>query len=125
MSVTAYDRVRAAREKNRPTGLDYIKNLFGTFLECHGDRCYADDPAIVGGIAEFQGQPVTVIAIEKGHNTKEHLYRNFGAPNPEGYRKAVRLMKQAEKFHRPVICLVDTSGAFLSLIHISEPTRRS
>ena len=88
MSVSAYDRVRAAREKNRPTGLDYIHNLFGTFRECHGDRCYADDPAIVGGIAAFQGQPVTVIAIEKGHSTKEHLYRNFGAPNPEGYRKA-------------------------------------
>lgn len=115
MSVTAYDRVRAAREKSRPTGLDYIKNLFGTFLECHGDRCYADDPAIVGGIAEFQGQPVTVIAIEKGHNTKEHLYRNFGAPNPEGYRKALRLMKQAEKFRRPVVCFVDTSGAYCGL----------
>ncbi|MEE0416727.1 MAG: acetyl-CoA carboxylase carboxyl transferase subunit alpha [Clostridiales bacterium] len=115
MSVSAYDRVRAAREKNRPTGLDYIHNLFGTFLECHGDRCYADDPAIVGGIAAFQGQPVTVIAIEKGHSTKEHLYRNFGAPNPEGYRKAQRLMKQAEKFHRPVICFVDTSGAFCGI----------
>ena len=112
MSVTAYDRVRAAREKNRPTGLDYIRTLFSPFLECHGDRRYADDPAIVGGIGEFQGRPVTVIAIEKGHTTKEHLYRNFGAPNPEGYRKAIRLMKQAEKFHRPVICLVDTSGAF-------------
>ena len=100
MSVSAYDRVRAAREKNRPTGLDYIHNLFGTF---------------VGGIAAFQGQPVTVIAIEKGHSTKEHLYRNFGAPNPEGYRKAQRLMKQAEKFHRPVICFVDTSGAFCGI----------
>lgn len=115
MSVSAYDRVRAAREKNRPTGLDYIHNLFGTFLECHGDRCYADDPAIVGGIAAFQGQPVTVIAIEKGHSTKEHLYRNFGAPNPEGYRKAQRLMKQAEKFHRPVVCFVDTAGAYCGL----------
>lgn len=112
MSVTAYDRVRAAREKSRPTGLDYIRTLFGTFLECHGDRRFADDPAIVGGIAEFQGRPVTVIAIEKGHTTKERLFRNFGAPNPEGYRKAIRLMKQAEKFHRPVICFVDTSGAF-------------
>ena len=112
MSVTAYDRVRAARGKNRPTGLDYIRTLFSPFLECHGDRCYADDPAVVGGIAEFQGRPVTVIAIEKGHTTRERLYRNFGAPNPEGYRKAIRLMKQAEKFHRPVICLVDTSGAY-------------
>ncbi len=115
MSASAYERVRAAREKNRPTSLDYIGALFGTFLECHGDRRFADDPAIVGGIAELQGRPVTVIAIEKGHTTKEHLYRNFGAPNPEGYRKALRLMGQAEKFHRPVICFVDTSGAFCGI----------
>ena len=115
MSVSAYDRVRAAREKNRPTGLDYIHNLFGTFLECHGDRCYADDPAIVGGIAAFQGQPVTVIAIDRGKDTKEKIKRNFGSAHPEGYRKALRQMKLVEKFNRPVICFIDTSGAYCGI----------
>lgn len=112
MSVIPYDRVKAARDAGRPTGLDYIKNIFKNFIEMHGDRCYADDKAIVGGIARLDGNPVTVIAIEKGHNTKERNYRNFGAPHPEGYRKALRLMKQAEKFGRPVICFIDTSGAY-------------
>ena len=101
MSVIPYDRVKAAREADRPTGLDYIKNIFKNFIEMHGDRCYADDKAIVGGIA-----------IEKGHNARERNYRNFGAPHPEGYRKALRLMKQAEKFGRPVVCFIDTSGAY-------------
>ena len=112
MSNMAYERVRLARDNSRPTGIDYIKNIFQRFIEFHGDRRYADDPAIVGGIARLNGTPVTVIAIEKGHTAKERAYRNFGAPNPEGYRKALRLMKQAEKFGRPVICFVDTSGAY-------------
>lgn len=112
MNVIPYDRVKAARDAGRPTGLDYIKNIFKNFIEMHGDRCYADDKAIVGGIARLDGSPVTVIAIEKGHNAKERNYRNFGAPHPEGYRKALRLMKQAEKFGRPVICFIDTSGAY-------------
>ncbi len=112
---TAYDYVRAARSKDRPSGLDYISNLFTGFLELHGDRRFADDPAIVGGLAMLDEVPVTVIAMEKGKDTKDRIRRNFGAPNPEGYRKALRLMKQAEKFHRPVICFVDTSGAFCGI----------
>lgn len=115
MSEVAYERVKLARDNNRPTGLDYIKNIFKGFMEFHGDRRYADDPAIVGGIARLDGEPVTVIAIEKGHTAKERTYRNFGAPNPEGYRKALRLMKQAEKFGRPIICFIDTSGAFCGI----------
>ena len=89
MSRTVYERVKLARDKDRPTGLDYIRNIFKGFIEFHGDRRYADDPAIVGGIARLDGAPVTVIAIEKGHTAKERTYRNFGAPNPEGYRKAL------------------------------------
>jgi acetyl-CoA carboxylase carboxyl transferase subunit alpha len=112
MNVTPYDRVKTARDSGRPTGIDYIRNIFKNFIELHGDRCYGDDKAIVGGVARLEGTPVTVIAIEKGHNVKERNYRNFGAPHPEGYRKALRLMKQAEKFGRPVICFVDTSGAY-------------
>lgn len=111
MSGTAYARVKLARENSRPTGSDYIKHIFRGFIELHGDRRYADDPAIVGGIARLNGMPVTVIATEKGHTAKERAARNFGAPNPEGYRKALRLMRQAEKFGRPIICLIDTSGA--------------
>lgn len=115
MTQTSYDRVKLARDNGRPTGLDYIQNVFKDFLELHGDRRFADDPAIVGGIATLCGDPVTVIAIEKGHTAKERSLRNFGAPHPEGYRKALRLMKQAEKFGRPVICFVDTPGAFCGL----------
>ena len=115
MNETAYERVKLARDNKRPTGLDYISNIFEGFLEFHGDRRYADDPAIVGGIARLGDMPVTVIAMEKGHSAKERSYRNFGAPNPEGYRKALRLMKQAEKFGRPIICLVDTSGAYCGI----------
>ncbi|MBQ7131747.1 MAG: acetyl-CoA carboxylase carboxyltransferase subunit alpha [Oscillospiraceae bacterium] len=107
-----YDKVKLARNIKRPTGLDYINNIFENFFELHGDRRYADDRAIVGGVAYLDEIPVTVIAIEKGHSTKERAMRNFGAPHPEGYRKALRLMKQAEKFGRPVICFIDTSGAF-------------
>ncbi|PWM69250.1 MAG: acetyl-CoA carboxylase carboxyl transferase subunit alpha [Eubacteriales Family XIII. Incertae Sedis bacterium] len=113
--MTAYERVKIARSEKRPTGLDYINNIFKTFYEFHGDRFYADDTAIVGGIAYLEKMPVTVIAIEKGHSAKERAFRSFGMPNPEGYRKALRLMKQAEKFHRPVICFVDTSGAFCGI----------
>mgnify|MGYP002508710716 FL=1 len=110
-SQTPYERVRLARDSRRPTGLDYIRNVFEDFVELNGDRRFGDDPAIVGGIARLNGNPVTVIAIEKGHTAKERSERNFGAPCPEGYRKALRLMKQAEKFGRPVVCFVDTSGA--------------
>ena len=115
MSGIAYERVKLARDSKRPTGLDYIKNIFKGFTEFHGDRRYADDPAIVGGIAKLNNTPVTVIAIEKGHTAKERTYRNFGMPGPEGYRKALRLMKQAEKFGRPIICFVDTSGAYCGI----------
>ena len=109
--ATAYERVRIARGAKRPTGIDYLQNVFHGFFELHGDRRYADDPAIVGGMAYLGATPVTVIAIEKGHTAKERVQRGFGAPQPEGYRKALRLMRQAEKFHRPVVCFVDTSGA--------------
>ena len=112
MNQTPYDRVKLARSGGRPTGLDYIQQIFQGFIELHGDRRFADDPAIVGGVARLEGQPVTVLAMEKGHTAKERARRNFGAPHPEGYRKALRLMKQAEKFGRPVICFVDTSGAY-------------
>lgn len=107
----AYERVKAARANQRPTGLDYIGGIFTDFFELHGDRRSGDDAAIVGGVAYLDEMPVTVLAIEKGHNTKSRLERNFGAPSPAGYRKALRLMQQAEKFHRPVLCFVDTSGA--------------
>ena len=111
MNKTAYERVKTARSIHRPTGLDYIGGIFEDFFELHGDRRFADDGAIVGGIATLEGQPVTVIAIEKGRTTQDRTRRNFGAPGPEGYRKALRLIKQAEKFRRPVVCLIDTSGA--------------
>lgn len=112
---SSYERVKLARDSKRPTGVDYIKNIFKNFIELHGDRRFADDKAIVGGIARLGGMAVTVIAIEKGHTSRERVERNFGAPNPEGYRKALRLMKQAEKFGRPVICFVDTSGAYCGI----------
>ena len=115
MKLTAYDRVKTARDNKRPTGLDYINGIFTDYFELHGDRRYADDAAVAGGVARLNGMPVTVIAIEKGHSTKERMARSFGAPNPEGYRKALRLMHQAEKFHRPVICFIDTSGAYCGI----------
>ena len=113
--LTAWERVEKARKKDRPVGTDYIQALFEGFQEFHGDRGFRDDPAIVGGIAWFHDRPVTVIAEAKGTTTKENVKRNFGMPYPEGYRKALRLMKQAEKFHRPVICFVDTPGAFCGM----------
>ena len=115
MSQTPYERVKTARDSQRPTGLDYIRNVFEEFLELHGDRHFADDGAVVGGIGYFDGCPVTVIGQQKGKTTKENITRNFGMPSPEGYRKALRLMKQAEKFRRPIICFVDTPGAFCGM----------
>jgi len=111
----AYEKVKIARSNKRPTSVDYIDRILTDFIELHGDRRYADDGAVVGGIARLEGKAVTVIGIEKGRNTKERMQHSFGSPNPEGYRKALRLMKQAEKFHRPVICFVDTSGAYCGI----------
>lgn len=111
-ALTAWDRIELVRHKDRPTANDYIGMLFEDFLELHGDRVYGDDAAIVGGIARFGGQPVTVLAQVKGKTLEENKRTNFAMAHPEGYRKALRLMKQAEKFHRPVVCLVDTPGAY-------------
>ncbi|WP_047155309.1 acetyl-CoA carboxylase carboxyl transferase subunit alpha [Aneurinibacillus tyrosinisolvens] len=111
-NLTPWQRVQIARHPMRPTTLDYIPLLFENFIELHGDHYYGDDKAIVGGIAKFEGIPVTIIGQLRGRDTKENLLRNFGMPNPEGYRKALRLMKQAEKFNRPIITLIDTKGAF-------------
>lgn len=113
--ISAWERVQLSRRKDRPTGSDYIRHLFTDFIEFHGDRYYKDDRAIIGGIAKFKGIPVTVIAQEKGRTTKENIEHNFGMPSPDGYRKALRLMKQAEKFGRPILCFVDTPGAFCGL----------
>ncbi len=111
--MTAYEKVMAARDANKLTAVDYIAHMFGdSFIELHGDRRFADDKAIVAGLCMLYDTPLTVIGIEKGRNTKERMEHNFGQAQPEGYRKALRLMKQAEKFHRPVLCLVDTSGAY-------------
>lgn len=115
MPISAYERVKIARGGKRPTGADFIDHLFTGFFELHGDRRFADDAAIIGGVAYLDTLPATVIAIEKGHTARERLQRSFGAPNPEGYRKALRLMTQAEKFHRPVLCFVDTSGAYCGI----------
>lgn len=114
-TMTPWEKVNTARHKDRPNGKYFIENIFEDFLELHGDRTFGDDKAIVGGIAKIAGISTTVIAITKGENTKENIERNFGMPNPEGYRKALRLMKQAEKFNRPVICFVDTPGAFCGI----------
>ncbi len=113
--LTPYDRVQIARKKNRPTITDYIDVLFDDFIELKGDRLGAEDESILGGIASFRGMPVTVIGHRKGRTTEENIKYNFGMTSPEGYRKAVRLMKQAEKFHRPVITFVDTPGAYPGL----------
>lgn len=113
--MKAYERLIKARAKGRPTSLEFITNIFEDFYELHGDRLFGDDPAVIGGLARLNGTPVTVIGIEKGVDTKDKVVRNFGSANPEGYRKALRLMKQAEKFHRPVVCLVDTSGAYCGI----------
>lgn len=111
-ALSAWQKVQLARHAGRPTTLDYIRELFEDFIELHGDRYYQDDPAIVGGIALFRGIPVTVIGHQKGKDTNQNLKRNFGMPHPEGYRKACRLMTQAERFERPVVCFIDTQGAY-------------
>jgi len=108
----AWERVQLARHPKRPHALDYIQKLFPEFQELHGDRAYADDAAIVGGFGLFDGRPVMVIGQQKGRDTKQKLIRNFGMPKPEGYRKALRLMELAAKFHRPIITLLDTPGAY-------------
>ena len=110
-----WKRVEMARHPERPYSLDYIERIFDSFIELHGDRAYGDDAAIIGGIASLNGIPVTLIANQKGRSLKENMRRNHGMANPEGYRKALRLAKQAEKFHRPIITFVDTSGAYPGL----------
>jgi len=110
--LTRWDRVLMARDNTRPVSSDYIENLFEDFIEFHGDRYFKDDPAIIGGIGVINGIPCTVIGLQKGKNTEDNIYRNFAMAHPEGYRKALRLMKQAEKFRRPIITFVDTQGAY-------------
>lgn len=111
-TLKPWDRVQIARLQERPTLLDYIPHIFDDFIEFHGDRNFRDDPAIIGGIAYFNGLPVTVIGQQRGKDTKDNIYRNFGMAHPEGYRKALRLMKQAEKFQRPIFTFIDTKGAY-------------
>lgn len=114
-SLSPHDRVLLSRDKDRPTMLDYIERICSNFIELHGDRLFKDDTAMVGGIGRVGPYNVTLIGQQKGHNTKEKIRRNFGMPHPEGYRKALRLMKQAEKFKRPIVTFIDTSGAFCGL----------
>jgi acetyl-CoA carboxylase carboxyl transferase subunit alpha len=111
-NLTTWQRVQIARHPRRPYTMDYVQRVFTDFTELHGDRCFAEDRAIIGGLARFEGRPIMVIGHQKGRNTKENLLRNFGMPHPEGYRKALRLMHMAEKFHNPIICFIDTPGAF-------------
>ena len=113
--IEEWDRVIEARKPERPKALDYINYIFEDFIEMHGDRYFGDDKAVIGGIASIENIPVTVIGEQKGKSTKENMERNFGMPNPEGYRKALRLMKQAEKFNRPIITFIDTPGAYPGL----------
>lgn len=110
--IKAWDRLTLARMIERPNAEDYIKLIFNNFFELHGDRNYRDDKSIIAGIGVLDNIPVTIIGIQKGKNLKENMERNFGSPCPEGYRKALRLMKQAEKFNRPIICFINTSGAY-------------
>ncbi|RNB89558.1 acetyl-CoA carboxylase carboxyl transferase subunit alpha [Brevibacillus fluminis] len=110
--LTPWQRVQLSRHPQRPTTLDYINHIFTDFIEFHGDRLFGDDMAIVGGIAYLDGRPITVIGHQKGKDTKENIARNFASPHPEGYRKALRLMQQANKFKRPIICFINTQGAF-------------
>ncbi len=110
--MTPWDRVLVSREQKRPSSLEYINEIFDDFIEFHGDRYFGDDKAIVGGLASINGMNVTVVGEQKGTDTKDNIYRNFGMPTPEGYRKALRLMQQAEKFNRPIVTFVDTPGAF-------------
>lgn len=114
-NLTPWERVKISRSAERPTSLDYITTIFDRYMSLHGDRLFGDDGAIVGGLASIDGMPVTVVGQQKGRSTKENIKRNFGMPSPEGYRKTMRLMRQAEKFHRPIICFVDTPGAFCGI----------
>ncbi len=114
--MEAFDIVKAARDEGRPTAIDYINEIIDDFMEFHGDRLHGDDGAVIGGIGKVGNMPVTVIGVEKGKNTEDRIAHNFGSARPEGYRKALRLMKQAEKFRRPVLCFVDTAGAFCDLL---------
>ena len=109
--MQAYDRIKCTRRAGRATSQDYIRAIVRDFTELHGDRRFGDDPAVIGGVGFLGGSPVTVIGIEKGHSLTERMARNFGCVSPEGYRKALRLMREAEKFHRPILCFVDTQGA--------------
>ncbi|RDW21583.1 acetyl-CoA carboxylase carboxyl transferase subunit alpha [Oceanobacillus chungangensis] len=111
-NLKPWDRVQMARHPERPTTMDYVEEIFTSFIEFHGDRYFGDDEAIIAGIAYYHDQPVTVIGHQRGKDTKENIRRNFGMPHPEGYRKALRHMKQAEKFNRPIICFIDTKGAY-------------
>lgn len=110
--LTRWQKTQLSRHFNRPTALDFIEKLFTDFVELHGDRKFADDPAIIGGIARFQGEPVVVVGHQKGRTIQDKVARNFGMPNPEGYRKALRLMELAERFEKPLITLIDTPGAY-------------
>ncbi|MFZ5627138.1 MAG: acetyl-CoA carboxylase carboxyltransferase subunit alpha [Bacillota bacterium] len=114
-SLTPWQKVQIARHPQRPTTLDYINLIFADFIELHGDRNFADDAALVGGIALLEGRPVTVLGHQKGRDTRENIARNFGMPHPEGYRKAIRLMEQAQRFKRPIITFIDTPGAFCGI----------
>ncbi|HCX2165597.1 TPA: acetyl-CoA carboxylase carboxyltransferase subunit alpha [Staphylococcus aureus] len=111
-NLKPWDRVQIARLQERPTTLDYIPYIFDSFMELHGDRNFRDDPAMIGGIGFLNGRAVTVIGQQRGKDTKDNIYRNFGMAHPEGYRKALRLMKQAEKFNRPIFTFIDTKGAY-------------
>lgn len=113
--MSAFDIVKIARKTSRPSALEYINYIFDDFIEFHGDRLFRDDKAVVGGIAVLNNIPCTVVGIQKGHTIEENIERNFGSPHPEGYRKALRLMKQAEKFNRPVISFINTAGAFCGI----------
>jgi acetyl-CoA carboxylase carboxyl transferase subunit alpha len=123
-SLTPWQRVQLARHPKRPYTMDYINEIFTDFIELHGDRRFAEDPAVVGGLAKLDGAPVVIIGTQKGRNTKENVFRNFGCPHPEGYRKALRIMKIADRARLPVICLIDTPGAFPGIAseerHIGE-----
>lgn len=111
-NLKPWDRVQIARLQERPTSLDYIPKIFDSFIELHGDRNFRDDPAMIGGIGYLNGKAVTVVGQQRGKDTKDNIYRNFGMAHPEGYRKALRLMKQAEKFNRPIFTFIDTKGAY-------------
>ncbi|WFF71474.1 acetyl-CoA carboxylase carboxyltransferase subunit alpha [Proteiniclasticum sp. QWL-01] len=113
--MSSIDTVKKARDTNRPTSMYFVSGIFEDFMEMHGDRKFGDDPAMVTGLARLDGKPVTIVALEKGRNTKTRIQRNFGSAHPEGYRKALRQMKLAEKFNRPVICFIDTSGAYCGI----------